>query len=70
LEPRPQGDITTLATIPAGRHATAVMAVREAGVVCGVAVAEAAFKLIDSSLNFERLTEDGIHVDGKRTPVD
>jgi nicotinate-nucleotide pyrophosphorylase (carboxylating) len=63
------GDITTLATIPAGRHATAVMAVRKPGVVCGIPVAEAAFKLIDSSLKFERLAEDGAHVDGERTPV-
>ena len=63
------GDITTLATIPAGRQASAVMAVRKPGVVCGAAVAEAAFRVIDPSLKFERLIEDGAHVDGKRTPV-
>ncbi len=63
------GDITTLATIPAGRQASAVMAVRKPGVVAGVPVAQAAFNLIDPSLRFEILLQDGAHVDGRRTPV-
>ena len=63
------GDITTLATIPAGRMASAVMAVRKPGVVAGLPVAAAAFRLIDASLKFEALAEDGAHVDGNRTPV-
>ncbi len=63
------GDITTLATIPAGKQATAVFAVRKPGVVCGLPIAEAAFRLIDPSLRFEALVEDGASVPGNRTPV-
>jgi nicotinate-nucleotide pyrophosphorylase (carboxylating) len=63
------GDITTLATIPAGKQATAVLAVRKPGVVCGLPVAEAVFRLIDPSVRFEALVEDGASVAGNRTPV-
>ena len=63
------GDITTLATIPAGTQATAVLAVRKPGVVCGLPIAEASFKLIDPSIRFESLVEDGASVPGDRTPV-
>jgi nicotinate-nucleotide pyrophosphorylase (carboxylating) len=63
------GDITSLATIPAGKVATAVMAVRKPGVVAGLPVAEAAFRIIDPSLKFEMLAQDGAHVPGDRTPV-
>lgn len=63
------GDITTLATIPAGKRATAVLAVRKPGVVAGLPVAEMAFRLIDLDLKFEALVEDGAHVSGNRTPV-
>lgn len=63
------GDITTLATIPAGTQATAVFAVRKPGVVCGLPIAEASFKLIDPSIRFETLVEDGASVPGDRTPV-
>lgn len=63
------GDITTLATIPDGRMATAVLAVRKPGTVAGLPVAEAAFRLIDPTIKFERLVDDGISVPGNRTPV-
>ncbi len=63
------GDITTLATIPNGRTATAVLAVRKPGVVAGLPVAEAAFRIIDPSVKFEALVEDGTSVPGNRTPV-
>lgn len=63
------GDITTLATIPAGTQATAVFAVRKPGVVCGLPIAEASFRLIDPSIRFESLVEDGASVPGDRTPV-
>ena len=63
------GDITTLATIPAGTQATAVFAVRKPGVVCGLPIAEASFRLIDPSIRFEPLVEDGASVPGNRTPV-
>jgi len=63
------GDITTLATIPNGRTATAVLAVRKPGVVAGLPVAEAAFRIIDPSVKFEALVADGTSVPGNRTPV-
>jgi nicotinate-nucleotide pyrophosphorylase (carboxylating) len=63
------GDITTLATIPPGRTATAVLAVRKPGTVAGLSVVEAAFRIIDPSVKFERLVEDGTAVPGNRTPV-
>ncbi len=63
------GDITTLATIPAGRQATAVMALRKPGVVCGVPVAEAVFRAIDPRLKFEALAEDGARMPGDRAPI-
>ena len=62
------GDITTMATIPAHMKASAVMAARKAGVVCGLPMAEAAFRIIDPDLSFEPLVEEGAHVPAK-TPV-
>ena len=47
------GDITSLATIPAGKKAHAVIASRKDGVVCGLPFAREAFRQIDISLRFE-----------------
>ena len=62
------GDITTNATIPAHVQASAVMAARKGGVIAGLPLAEAAFRIIDPSLKIEALVEDGAHVPAK-TPV-
>ena len=56
------GDITTHATIPAHLQASAVMVARKGGVMCGLPLAEAAFRLIDPLLRFEALVEEGAHV--------
>jgi nicotinate-nucleotide pyrophosphorylase (carboxylating) len=53
------GDLTTLATIPAGRQATAVIAARKPGIVAGLPFARAAFRIFDSSVVFNALLEDG-----------
>jgi nicotinate-nucleotide pyrophosphorylase (carboxylating) len=53
------GDITTLACIPAGRTAQAIIAAREAGVVAGLPLAKAAFRAIDPAIRFEALMADG-----------
>lgn len=53
------GDITTLATIPAGRMATAVIAARKAGIVAGLPLAREAFRQFDPSVTFDALVEDG-----------
>ena len=53
------GDITSEATIPAGAHASGVIATRKAGVVAGVQLAEAAFKSLDREARVEVLVADG-----------
>ncbi|MCY0147621.1 carboxylating nicotinate-nucleotide diphosphorylase [Hoeflea sp. G2-23] len=57
------GDITTSATIGPDRQATAEMNSRETGVIAGLPLAEAAFRLIDPAISFERLVQDGARVE-------
>ena len=56
------GDITTTATIPASAGARAGIASREAGVIAGLPLAEAAFHMIAPGLRFIALVGDGGHV--------
>lgn len=56
------GDITSNATIGPERQATAEMNSREAGVISGLPLAEAAFRLIDPAIRFEALVTDGARV--------
>ena len=56
------GDITTYATIAAEKTATAEMNAREEGVIAGLELARAAFRLIDPAIRFESLVEDGDRV--------
>ncbi|WP_340161586.1 carboxylating nicotinate-nucleotide diphosphorylase [uncultured Hoeflea sp.] len=56
------GDITSNATIGPERQATAEMNSREAGVISGLPLAEAAFRLIDPAIRFEALVADGARV--------
>lgn len=53
------GDITSLATIPAAAQARAVIAARKPGILAGLALAESAFRQIDSTIRFEALAGDG-----------
>lgn len=53
------GDITSLATIPADRTATAIMLAKQDGVLSGMDVAEAVFHTVDSSLEFQTLKGNG-----------
>ena len=53
------GDITTDAIIPADATATAAIVAREAGVVAGLDLAEAAFKALDPDIRFTRIVADG-----------
>lgn len=52
-------DITSQATIPSGKKATAVMRAREAGVIAGIDVAVMAFQLVDNALNIETFVQNG-----------
>lgn len=63
------GDITTLACIPAGRRAVAVLAPRKPGVICGLSVAETAFRIVDPHVTFEYLAADGDAIETPRTAV-
>ncbi|AKH99883.1 nicotinate-nucleotide pyrophosphorylase (carboxylating) [Hoeflea sp. IMCC20628] len=56
------GDITSNATIGPERQATAEMNSREAGIISGLPLAEAAFRLINPAIHFEPLVADGTRV--------
>ncbi|GAU80907.1 carboxylating nicotinate-nucleotide diphosphorylase [Bosea sp. BIWAKO-01] len=53
------GDITTLATIPAGKRARAVIAARKSGIIAGLPFAREAFRQYDPSVRFEAGMSDG-----------
>ncbi len=53
------GDITTESTVLPDARAKAVLAARKAGVASGLAVAEAAFKALDSDVRFVAAVQDG-----------
>jgi nicotinate-nucleotide pyrophosphorylase (carboxylating) len=53
------GDITSVATIPAGAQATATFGARKPGVLAGLPLAEAAFREVDPTIRFEAILHDG-----------
>jgi len=53
------GDLTTEATVGADTVGTADLLVKEAGVVCGLRVAETAFRALDPDIRFEAFARDG-----------
>jgi nicotinate-nucleotide pyrophosphorylase (carboxylating) len=53
------GDATTLATVPEGLIASAVMVPREPLVVCGLELAEAVFHEVSSAIEIQRSSHDG-----------
>jgi nicotinate-nucleotide pyrophosphorylase (carboxylating) len=59
------GDVTTEATVAAEAVGTAELLVKEAGVVCGLGVAETAFRALDPEIRFEALASDGDDVEGR-----
>ena len=56
------GDITTLATIPAEATATGTLHAKEAGVLSGVDVAEAVFAIVDPGIAYETVCRNGDRV--------
>jgi len=56
------GDITSNATIGPDRQAIAEMNSREAGIIAGLPLAEAAFRLVNPAIRFEALVNDGARV--------
>lgn len=57
------GDITSNATIGPEKRASAEMNSREAGIIAGLPLAAAAFRLIDPATRFEALVGDGARVE-------
>jgi nicotinate-nucleotide pyrophosphorylase (carboxylating) len=53
------GDVTTLATVPAEATAVATITQKQPGVVFGLDAAQEAFRQLDPSVRFERLTDEG-----------
>jgi nicotinate-nucleotide pyrophosphorylase (carboxylating) len=53
------GDVTTMTTIPATQRSTAVIHVKEPGVVSGLPVAAEVFRTVDAGLVFRPLVEEG-----------
>jgi nicotinate-nucleotide pyrophosphorylase (carboxylating) len=58
------GDVTTDAIVEAGARSGATLLLKEAGVVCGLDAAEAAFLALDPQASFERLAGEGALVPG------
>ena len=53
------GDVTTQATIPSGRRASARFLAKESGVLAGLAVAERVFAAVDPALSVTWTADDG-----------
>lgn len=53
------GDITSIATIPEGKKARALLAARKPGVLAGLACAAEAFRQLDPALEFRANKRDG-----------
>jgi nicotinate-nucleotide pyrophosphorylase (carboxylating) len=61
------GDITTDPIIPADAQGEAALVAREPGVVAGLDLAEAAFKTLDTEVQFTRVIDDGGKVESGGT---
>jgi nicotinate-nucleotide pyrophosphorylase (carboxylating) len=57
-----EGDVTTLATIPADLHQAGLMLAKAPGVVAGLGVAQQSFLQVDASVEFIPLVEEGAQV--------
>jgi len=53
------GDVTTDSTVPADSVGLGDLLVKEAGVVCGLGVAETTFRALDPDIHFEARASDG-----------
>jgi nicotinate-nucleotide pyrophosphorylase (carboxylating) len=58
-----EGDVTTEATVDPDAAGSALLLLKEPGVVCGLAMAEAVFRALDSDVRFEALFDEGSSVD-------
>ncbi|WP_028595180.1 carboxylating nicotinate-nucleotide diphosphorylase [Paenibacillus assamensis] len=56
------GDVTTAFTIPQGHQSKGIIHAKEEGIIAGLPVAEAVFEVVDSSLRFHALVQEGDRV--------
>lgn len=56
------GDITTMTTIPEDRQGVGIIHVKEDGILAGISVAEAVFRVVDPSLSFRAVCQDGARI--------
>ena len=56
------GDVTTLSIVPADAQGKGRLVAKAAGVVAGLAVAQAAFRLVNPAVRFDALVEEGAQV--------
>lgn len=56
------GDVTSLAVVPEGAQAEAVLLAKQAGVIAGLPVAAAVFAAVDPDLRWQGLASDGVSV--------
>jgi len=59
------GDVTSIATIPDGTRGTAVMVARKPGVIAGLPMAAAAFRMLDPAVEIKGHVRDGVAVASK-----
>jgi nicotinate-nucleotide pyrophosphorylase (carboxylating) len=59
------GDVTSIATVPAGLAGRAVVVARDAGVISGLPLVEAAFRELDAGVKLMAHARDGDAVSGK-----
>lgn len=53
------GDVTTQMTIPVGHESKGIIHAKEDGVICGIPIAELVFEIVDPTLSFTALVEEG-----------
>lgn len=56
------GDMTTMATIPLDHQSKGILHVKESGILAGIPVAEAVFRVVDPSLSFQAMQQDGDYI--------
>lgn len=57
------GDVTTMTTVPLDQQSKGIIHVKEAGVVAGMPIAEQVFRVVDPSLQFTAMQQDGAVVE-------
>ncbi|MDF2657349.1 MAG: nadC [Paenibacillus sp.] len=57
------GDVTTMTTVPLDSQSKGIIHVKESGIVAGMSVAEQVFRVVDPSLLFLAVQQDGTYVE-------